>query len=340
MAGAVRAAHPLAEITLLVAEEAYPVFAADRRFNRVLASRLYGRRPRRGLGALLTTGILAARIGFGFDLVLILLWGSTTLNLIGWLVGGKRRVGYPHRYPGLVTSSLEAYGHSGDIAANLVLLEAAGIPLPDGRGPALVVGEAERVEARGLLARRGRHPHRPLVVVHTGSDWACQQWLPERWARLADRLVAIHDADVVFTGLASEAAYVEQIQSQMDSPSISIAGQTSLLQLAAVLSLASLCVSVDSAGHDLAQALGVPATVLAGPTLPEAPLGRPLHVVNQTPPELQKAILDCQGRFPNGFCHNYACPWAGLRNISVERVLERITRSGVLTPADALTAKV
>jgi len=337
MAGAVRAAHPSADITLLVAEQAYPLVAGDHRFDRVLPSRLYGRQPRRGLSALVTAGILAARIGFRFDLVLTLLGGSTTLNLIGWLVGGKRRVGYPHRFPGLLTGSPGAYGTRGDMAANLALLEAARIPFADSLSPALVVTEPERDEARGLLARRGRHPQRPLVILHTGSDWACQQWTPERWARLADQLIRESDPDVVLTGLADDCDYIEQIRRSMTSASISLAGETNLRQLAAVISLASLCVSVDSAAHDLAQALGVPATVLAGPTLPEAPPERSLHVINQTPPELKKTILDCQDRFPNGFCHDYACPWAGMKNINVERVLAGIVQTGALTRADART---
>jgi lipopolysaccharide heptosyltransferase II len=338
MAGAVRMAHPSADITLLVAEQAYPLFAGDHRFDRVVPSRLYGRQPRRGLSGLVTAGILAARIGFRYDLVLTLLGGSTALNLIGWLVGATRRVGYPHRFPGrLLTDSPRGYGTQGDIAANLKLLAVAGIPFPDQLLPALVLGEAEREQARGLLAQRGRRAQRPLVVLNTGSDWACQQWTPERWARLADQLIRQSDPDIVLTGLADDRDYIEQIRRGMTSASISLAGETDLRQLAAVISLASLCVSVDSAAHDLAQALGVPATVLAGPTVPEAPPTRSLNVINQTSPGHQKTILGCQDQFPNGFCHNYACPWAGMTNISVERVLAGIAQTGALTRADAST---
>jgi ADP-heptose:LPS heptosyltransferase len=326
MIGAVRAAHPSAQVNLLVGEQAYPLFAHDRRFDKVVLSTLYGRRPRTQpqMRALLTAGALIVRLGIGYDMVITFLWGSSWLNVIARLVGRGRRIGYPHRFPALLTSRLGPYGMNGDIAANLRLLEAAGVPPPDTRGTALVVEEADVAAASDLLANRGRQPGRPLVVMHTGSDWACQQWLPERWAALADKVIDLHDADVVFTGLASEAGYVERIRSRMTSPSMSIAGETSLPQLAAVMSLATLCVSVDSAGHDIAQALGVPTTVLAGPTRPEAPAGRPLRVVNRTSDDLQRTILECQGHFPRGFCHDYSCPWAGLKHISVDMAVHAI----------------
>jgi ADP-heptose:LPS heptosyltransferase len=217
-------------------------------------------------------------------------------------------------------------------------LEAAGIRFPDPPISALVVSEVERDDARGLLTRRGRRHERPLVVLNTGSDWACQQWTPERWAQLADQLIRQFEPEIVLTGLADDSDYIEKIQRGMTSASISLAGETNLRQLAAVISLASLCVSVDSAAHDLAQALGVPAVVLAGPTVPEAPPTRSLYVINQTAQGLRKTILGCQDKFPDGFCHDYACPWAGMKNISVERVLAGIAQTAALTRATARTA--
>ncbi len=342
MLGAVRAAHPSAFITLLVSEQAYPLFLDDGRFDRVLPSDMYGRRRRRmpRLRVLVAAGRLAVRLGFREDLVITFLWGTNVLNAIGWVAGRHRRIGYRHRFAGLLTSGLVGYGAEGDVPANLALLKAAGIPPPDARSPALVVGQAEQATARQLLASGGRRPQRPLVVMHPGSDWACQQWLPERWAQLADRIGDQRDADIVFTGLADERDYIQQIQDRMTSTSISIAGETSLLQLAAVISQAGLCVSVDSAAHDLAQALGVPAVVLAGPTMPESPTGRPLHLINRTLPQNRGTILGCQARFPLGLCHDYSCPFAGLKNISVDRVLDAMAGSGCFptTPMSAINA--
>jgi len=326
MIAAVRAAYPSSQINLLVGEQAHPLFVHDSRIDRVVSSPLYGRRRRSlpQIRALLTAGALTMRLGIRYDMVITFLWGSTWLNLIAWLVGRGRRIGYPHRFGGFMTSRLRTYGKHGDIAANLLVLGAAGVPPPEARVPALAVEEADFAAASRLLVDGGRRPHRPLVVMHTGSDWACQQWLPERWAALADRVVEQHDADIVFTGLDSEAGYVEQIRSKMISASISLAGETSLPELAAVMSLASFCVSVDSAGHDMAQALGVPTAVLAGPTKPEAQTGHPLRIVNRTSNELQRTILECQGRFPLGFCHDYSCPLAGLKHISVDMAARAI----------------
>jgi ADP-heptose:LPS heptosyltransferase len=258
------------------------------------------------------------------------LWGTSVLNIIGRVAGRGRRIGYPHRFAGLLRSGPTEYGNQGDIAANLALLEAAGVSAPNAGSPALMVAQAERDMAQSLLVSHGRRPHHPLVVIHSGSDWACQQWLPERWAQVADRIAAEHDADIVFTGLAGERQYTDQIRRCMASTSISVAGETSLLELAAVISQADLCVSVDSAAHDLAQALGVPAVVIAGPTVPEAPPSRSLTVLNRTSLLNRQTILGCQARFPLGVCHDYSCPFAGLKNISVDRVLDVIARSGCI----------
>jgi len=338
MLGAVRAAHPSALITLVVSDQAYPLFLDDLRFDRVLPSDLYGRPTRRlpRLRALFAAGQLALRLGFRYDLVITFMWGTSLLNAIGRLVGRKRRIGYPHRFPGLLTNGPGLYGDEGDITANLAILEVAGIPPPDASNPALVIGRADRDAARSLLSSRGHQPHRPLVVMHTGSDWACQQWLPDRWAHLADRIADRRGADIVFTGVAGERQYIEQIRGLMRSVSISIAGETSLLELGAVMSHVSLCVSVDSAAHDLAQALGVPALVIAGPTMPEAPTNRTVNLVNRTPPRNRKAILDCQARFPLGACHDYSCPFAGLKNVSVDLVWDEISRFPDLAPQSSL----
>jgi ADP-heptose:LPS heptosyltransferase len=335
MLGAVKAAHPKATITVLVSENAYPFFVDDNRFDIVVSSDLYGRRPRKlpRLRKLAAAARLAARLGFGYDLVITFLGGTGVLNLIAWAVGRKRRIGYPHRYLRILTSGPSAYGDKGDFAANLALLEAAGISRPDGESPALLLNSAQRLAAKRLLAARGRIAQRPLIVFHSGSDWACQQWLPDRWAQLADRIIARYGSDIVFTGAAAENSYIEQIRRHMALPSISIAGETTLLGLAAVIAEAALCVAVDSAAHDLAQALGIPAVAIAGPTMPEAPEGRSLHVVNRMLPEIRKTVLDCQGRFPLGLCHDYSCPLAGLKNVSVDRVLEEVSRL-VFLPAD------
>jgi ADP-heptose:LPS heptosyltransferase len=337
MLGAVRAAYPSAKIDLLVGEQAHPLFAHDARFDTVVLSALYGRRRGRlpRLRAALTACAIVAQLGFGYDLVITYLWGSSWLNLIARTVGA-RRIGYSHRFPGLVTSSLGAYGPDGDRPANLRLLKAAGIPLPNLESPPDLVLEKEVVDAASrLLVARGRRPSRPLVVMHTGSDWACQQWLPDRWAELADRVADEYGADVVFTGLASELGYVEQIRARMRTSSLSIAGETSLPQLAAVISLASICVTVDSVAHDMAQAMRVPTLVLAGPSRPEAAAGARLRVINGSTSELQRTIVSCQDQFPAGFCHDYSCPLTGLRHISVEAVAKEIAVTGSLAGSGA-----
>ncbi|HEY6203808.1 MAG TPA: glycosyltransferase family 9 protein, partial [Candidatus Limnocylindria bacterium] len=172
-----------------------------------------------------------------------------------------------------------------------------------------------------------------LVVLHPGSDWACQQWLIDRWAELADVLVTDYEASIVFTGAAAEASYIESIRASMRAGSVSLAGATTLPQVEALLSRALLCICVDSAVYDLALGTRTPVVVLAGPTDTErGALDRPIPlVVNRTPPGLRDEINRCkEPKDVFGGCLNYACPMAGLRHISVSAVLETVAAHDLL----------
>ena len=170
----------------------------------------------------------------------------------------------------------------------------------------------------------------PFVVLHPGSDWACQQWPVERWAGLADELIESRGLAVALTGSSGEREYVEQIRSRMRSPATSFAGKTSLGEVEALLAHATLCICVDSAVRDLARAAGVETLVLAGhPATTGAqrtadPLSR-LVVLSRTPASLQASIDSCKdGFYRYGQCHDTSCPMSGLRDIAVADVLAAV----------------
>lgn len=333
---AVREAHPMAEIVLMVGERAAPVVERSPLFDRVVVSRLYGagRRGRMGKGIELMR--LVRRLGPRYDLILTFWWGSSALNLLAWALG-RRRIGFSNRLPGLHTTDIGRYDPFGDpVQQNLAILYAAGINAVVPTSPGAVHDEADMDSVRDLLDRFAVPRSRPLVVLHPGSDWACQQWLPERWAEMADSLSDLHGVSLVFSGVAEESAYIENVRRRMHAPSVSLAGRTTVSQLGALVAQAQLCVCVDSMIYELAQAAGTPTVVLAGPTRPHPRLAgrRPPLVVNRSSPELRLTILRCQQQYPEGVCHRYECPMSGLREIAVRDVLAEIEASGVLSGAE------
>lgn len=335
---AVRAQYATAHITLLVDAGALPVFERWKDFDRIVVSRLYARGGSSSFRTRVTKGLELARVvgvlGLRYDLVVTFLWGTTLLHALGVIVGRNQRIGFARRFPRLLTSNLGELNWRGDhVRPHADLLRAAGVTLPGPIKPLMEFGDDDLEVVTRPLVARGVSTARPLVVLHPGSDWACQQWLPERWAALADALVATYDAQVVFTGIAQEQALVTAIQSHMHAASVSLAGHTTLAQLAALLARARLCVCVDSAVFEVAQAAGVPSVVLAGPTRPQNVDGnarRPI-VLNVMTPSLRQDINECRDRHDaRRGCLDYHCPMAGLRELSVEDVLARIEQSGML----------
>ncbi len=337
---AIRASHPDAEVVLLLAARALPILERSALCDRIVVSRLYELRSASLLllrfRKLWELARLVGRVGRGFDLAITLGWGSTLLNVLGWLAA-RRNVGYTNRWPSLHSSRLKRWDRHKDWdQQNVELLRAAGIQNTRLADRTIIYTRDDDHAVDRMLVEQGVEPASDLVILHPGSDWACQQWLQDRWAALADRLIEDYGATVAFTGMESEGSYIEAIQQRMRLPCVSLAGKTTLAQLQAVLSRARLCICVDSAAYDLALNEGVPVVVLAGPTnssrslpTPSAPI-----VINRMAPELKHDIQVCkEPKYVNGGCLNYDCPMAGLRDIQLADALVAIEASGAMSMA-------
>ncbi|HEX5692584.1 MAG TPA: glycosyltransferase family 9 protein [Roseiflexaceae bacterium] len=103
-----------------------------------------------------------------------------------------------------------------------------------------------------------------LVVLHPGTAGPDKLWFPERWAAVADAIVQ-DGARLVLTGGPSEVALVDDIAGRMAVHPPTLAGQTSVGQLAALLRRADLVMGVDSGPLHLAAAQGAPTLHLYGP---------------------------------------------------------------------------
>lgn len=143
------------------------------------------------------------------------------------------------------------------------LLERLGCP-SDGLGLELPVTEAGERAADRLLAGLGGG--RAIVGMAPGASFGpSKQWPEASFAALADRFAARGD-DVVWLGTASERALVERIRGRMRGPSRSVAGETPLGVLPAVLRRLALLVGNDAGARHVAVACGTPALVFMGPT--------------------------------------------------------------------------
>lgn len=136
--------------------------------------------------------------------------------------------------------------------------------------PALEVPAAAVEEARALLHTRGWDGVRPLVVMAPGAAYGtAKRWLPAHFARLIGMAAERYGAQCVLVGSAGDAPATEWIRSALGRDGkavIDVTGATSLLSLAGVMRLATVCVSNDSGAMHLAGAIGAPLAALFGPT--------------------------------------------------------------------------
>ena len=147
---------------------------------------------------------------------------------------------------------------------NLDVLHKAGIPTSIQTTTFSVTPEDEKW-ASEFLTTLQIDRQRPLIAIHPGSPIAIKRWASERYAELADWLIARKRAQILFVGVKDEIPIISEIQGLMRSESINIAGKTTLTQLASILRKCNVFIGNDSGPMHLAAAVGTRTIGLYGP---------------------------------------------------------------------------
>jgi ADP-heptose:LPS heptosyltransferase len=162
-----------------------------------------------------------------------------------------------------------------------------------------------------LLTSRGIQGD--YAVLISGSVHQDKCWPPERFAQLAEKISSQYGLSIVATGSASESGIVEKVKEKANVPIASLAGQTSLSELVALLKRAKLVVSNDTGPGHIAAALGVPLVLMFGRVNPARlePYRRK-HCVMAIEP-------DGRGVTINNFDPKY-----DIKRITVEQVFQKV----------------
>ena len=136
---------------------------------------------------------------------------------------------------------------------------------------------------------------RRWVVMHTGATAPSRRYSISQFAEVADRLILQHDYSIIFTGTALELEIVAQIQATMQATSHSLVCQLTLGEFAALIELAPVLISNNTAPVHLAAAIGTPVVDLYALTNPQ-------HTPWQVPHRLLFHDVPCK------YCYKSICP--------------------------------
>jgi heptosyltransferase II len=154
---------------------------------------------------------------------------------------------------------------------HLRLVEAAGASRPACPDSSWEVNDRLRDAGRSRLQEIGWNGS-PFLVAHVASfAHAAKRWDLSRFAQLFDALARSKNLGVVLVGSVGEAAVNAQVHALAREARIfDLSGKSSLPELLGVLRSAALFVGNDSGISHLAGAVGIPTTVVFGPTDPDA----------------------------------------------------------------------
>ncbi len=167
---------------------------------------------------------------------------------------------------------------------NLDVLKRAGIPTPI-QTTTFVVTRKDENWASNFLKTHQRHSEYLLIAIHPGSPIPLKRWKPERYAELADWLIAQKRAKILFVGVKDEIPIITQIQDLMKGKSTNIAGKTTIIQLASILHRCKVFIGNDSGPMHIAAAVGTQTIGLYGPGDPErfGPIGDKCQIIRKKP---------------------------------------------------------
>lgn len=153
--------------------------------------------------------------------------------------------------------------------------------------PRLFISPHDRARAEELLEECGLAPEEQWVTINPFSRWKYKEWDNAKWGDVIDRLWEARQIPAVLIGSPEEAIACQKIVAGREGRAFNLAGRTTLGELAAVISMSSLHLGVDSSAPHIAAALETPTVTIHGPTD-----WRAWRIVNEHH-KVVSAMMDC-----------------------------------------------
>jgi lipopolysaccharide heptosyltransferase II len=189
-------------------------------------------------------------------------------NLLAWLSGAPRRVGYASGGGGAFLTTLGTFDQATHVSTNarrlIALAAGRDAPATTSVWPRLEVPPDARTRMAAVLGQAAR----PLVGIHASGGRESKQWHLDRFAGVGRALAATRGATIILTGSGSDEPLVSRVQADMGKAPVVRVTDLELPELAALLGELDVFITGDTGPMHLAAAMGTPVVALFGPSNP------------------------------------------------------------------------
>ena len=263
-----RKTYPKAFIAVVVRKEYEEVLAGNSDINELIVFDRTRMRTLRGLAKLRLEWDFLKRLRQGhFDTCFSMHPGDRTC-LWAWASGTKWRIGtsvQPLAFLLNLTVSVPEPHLDGRDYLDYYYALAEPLRLEEIiRKTFYVLADEARKEAQRSFPRLFQGISGPFVGMHPGASAPARQWPRERFARLADELMALESARIIIFAGPGEEGLAQKVFEQIRGENKFFITPSTLGLFAACLERCSLFIGNDTGPRHLAVALGVPTISLMG----------------------------------------------------------------------------
>jgi ADP-heptose:LPS heptosyltransferase len=217
----------------------------------------------------------------GEDFVIVTPVGNdrTKIALQTLFAGAGARVGFT-QVPALYRAAFEFDYTKNQIENNLSILPVLGHPVRHFE-PQMFFGAEDVDWAERMLVESGAQAGQIVAAFVTQTSVTQRKsWRKQRFRAAAAFLIERYGAHIVFVGTESEAAAIDDLRKGIPHRTGSFAGKTNLLQMAALLSLCDVGLTLDTGTMHVGRTVGLPMAIIApawSPPLEWLPLNNPRY---------------------------------------------------------------
>lgn len=146
----------------------------------------------------------------------------------------------------------------------------------------LKIGNEDKTAALNILKKNRIKKGDLIIGINPGASYGhAKRWFPDRYARLAERLIERYNAKIILFGSKDDKEVAAETASLSSHKLINLAGKTSLSEATALIERCRLFITNDSGLMHIAAALNVSVIAIFGSTSPErtGPYGKGHHII-------------------------------------------------------------